>query len=324
IWKWIKIIVSGKVALKRQQAAEDAIALKMAKVATGQKLDRLPPGKIFGMSVTEPKSTVGRNEDVTPATKKVDGISEDSKDLPRVSSNDAAPARVQNCSDSLETTSRSRSLLFDAGKPEDARETTLVSQTSVETLARLFPNTKLSVLQLVLQRCGQDLLKAIEYFASDSLGIAESAISTSIGHASSAFRPPQTVVDNGAGEQQQQPIPGTMLAPIYTSLSRNVYGDAGYCLLNIVPTEQFAKGTDLPLAKTTADQETVALNFRYNNYFTTGVQQQLRDAHMCAQVAADRLSAARSAGILHHLPPAMLPSIPCVQPNCTQCNYKFT
>ena len=96
--------------------------------------------------------------------------------------------------------------------------------------------------------------------------------------------------------------------------------------MNIVPTEQFAKGTDLPIAKTAVDQETVALNFRYNNYFTSGVQQQLRDAHMCAQVAADRLSVARSAGILHHLPPAaaMLPSIPCVQPNCTQCNYKFT
>ncbi|XP_024889156.1 doublesex- and mab-3-related transcription factor A2-like isoform X1 [Temnothorax curvispinosus] len=320
-------VVFGKVALKRQQAAEDAIALKMAKVATGQKLDRLPPGKIFGMSVTEPKATVDPNEDATPAAKKLDGVSEDSKDPPRTSStNDALPARIQNvCPDSLETSSRSRSLLFDAGKLESARESTLVSQTSVETLARLFPNTKLSVLQLVLQRCGQDLLKAIEYFASDSLGLAEPAMSTSIGHASSAFRPPQTIVDNSAGEQQQQQsIPGAMLAPIYTSLSRNVYGDAGYCLLNIVPSEQFAKGTDLPIAKTTADQETVALNFRYNNYFTTGVQQQLRDVHMCAQVAADRLSAARSAGILHHLPPAVLPSIPCVQPNCTQCNYKFT
>lgn len=45
------------MALKRQQAAEDAIALSMAKVATGQKLDRLPPGKIFGMAVTEPNPT---------------------------------------------------------------------------------------------------------------------------------------------------------------------------------------------------------------------------------------------------------------------------
>ena len=43
-----------QVALKRQQAAEDAIALSMAKVTTGQKLNRLPPGKIFGMTVTEP------------------------------------------------------------------------------------------------------------------------------------------------------------------------------------------------------------------------------------------------------------------------------
>ncbi|XP_070516349.1 doublesex and mab-3 related transcription factor 3, truncated [Cardiocondyla obscurior] len=320
-------VMAAQVALKRQQAAEDAIALKMAKVATGQKLDRLPPGKIFGMSVTEPKSTADQNEDATTAGKKLDATPEDSKELSRTSSNDTLPARVQSCSDSPETSSRSRSLVFDAGKLENARETTLVSQTSVETLARLFPNTKLSVLQLVLQRCGQDLLKAIEYFASDSLGIAEPAMSTSIGHASSAFRPPQTIVDSGAGEQQQQqqqPIPGTMLAPIYTSLSRNVYGDAGYCLLNIVPTEQFAKGADLPVAKTTNDQETVALNFRYNNYFASGVQQQLRDAHMCAQVAADRLSAARSASILHHLPPAVLPSIPCVQPNCTQCNYKFT
>lgn len=115
-----------------------------------------------------------------------------------------------------------------------------MSQTSVETLARLFPNTKLSVLQLVLQRCGQDLLKAIEYFASDSLGIEPLP---SVGGRASAFRPPrppQTIVDGGSGEQQPQQVTGAMLAPIYTSLSRNVYGDAGYCLLNIVP-EQFAR-----------------------------------------------------------------------------------
>ncbi|XP_020290247.1 doublesex and mab-3 related transcription factor 3, truncated-like [Pseudomyrmex gracilis] len=318
-------VMAAQVALKRQQAAEDAIALKMAKVATGQKFDRLPPGKIFGMSVTEPKSTAEQTEDA----KKIDGISEDlRKDLPHTTVNSILPARLQNCSDSSDSCSRSRSLLFDANKMDTSKELAPVSQTSVETLARLFPNTKLSVLQLVLQRCGQDLLKAIEYFASDSLGIVEPTLSTSIGHTSaSAFRPPQTVADNAVGEQQsqqQQPVSGTMLAPIYTSLSRNVYGDAGYYLLNIVPTEQFAKGADLSLAKTATDQEAIALNFRYNNYFNPGVQQQLRDAHVCAQVAADRLSAARSAGILHHLPPAVLPSIPCVQPNCAQCNYKFS
>lgn len=64
------------MALKRQQAAEDAIALKMAKVATGQKLNRLPPGKIFGMAVTEPKSAVDTNKREDP---KENVESEDSK-----------------------------------------------------------------------------------------------------------------------------------------------------------------------------------------------------------------------------------------------------
>ena len=59
-----------KVALKRQQAAEDAIALCMAKVTTGQKINRLPPGKIFGMTVTEPDITKNSKEDA-PANQDV-------------------------------------------------------------------------------------------------------------------------------------------------------------------------------------------------------------------------------------------------------------
>lgn len=54
-----------KVALKRQQAAEDAIALCMAKVTTGQKINRLPPGKIFGMTVTDPDTN--KNKEGNPA-----------------------------------------------------------------------------------------------------------------------------------------------------------------------------------------------------------------------------------------------------------------
>ena len=50
------------------------------------------------MSVTEPKSMVDQNENTTPVTKKLDGISEDTNDLPRVSTDNALPARVQNCS----------------------------------------------------------------------------------------------------------------------------------------------------------------------------------------------------------------------------------
>jgi len=195
----------------------------------------------------------------------------------------------------------------------------------MESLARLFPNTKLSVLQLVLQRCGQDLLKAIEYFANNNLSIIDPAVASDISH-TSAFRPP-AIIDNITREEQEQqqqqqlPISSTMLTPIYTNLSKNIE-DAGYYLLNILPTEPFSRKTNLPKIDQT---DTVALtNFCYNSYFASGVQQ-LTDTHMCTQVTADRLSAARSTSIFHHLSPSMLSTgIACVQPNCAQCNYKFT
>ncbi|XP_053986843.1 doublesex- and mab-3-related transcription factor A2-like [Hylaeus volcanicus] len=296
-------VMAAQVALKRQQAAEDAIALKMAKVATGQKLSRLPPGKIFGMAVTEPKSTIDASKEDDLLRKEVEETAEDSKKESSLKDQCHEPPSV------VEDLANYKSqILFSAKSQDDAKESS-VSQTSVDTLARLFPNTKLSVLQLVLQRCGQDLLKAIEYFASDSFGLGSTAYA-------SAFRPPaQTIGETRPTDQ----LANTMLAPIYSSLSRSLYGD-GYCLLNIVP-DQFPKSIvadGLPI-KTTAqhDQDNVALNVQYNNYFNSGIQQQLRD-HVYAQVT-DHLPS--RPGFLH-LPP-VLPGIPCVQPNCAQCSYKF-
>lgn len=43
-----------QVALKRQQAVEDAIAMRLVSNETGKTIDALPPGKIFGMSISEP------------------------------------------------------------------------------------------------------------------------------------------------------------------------------------------------------------------------------------------------------------------------------
>lgn len=42
------------MALKRQQAAEDAIALHLASAESGTTYEYLPPGRIFGMQVTSP------------------------------------------------------------------------------------------------------------------------------------------------------------------------------------------------------------------------------------------------------------------------------
>lgn len=47
-------ITALQVALKRQQAVEDAIAMRLVSNETGKTIDALPPGKIFGMSITGP------------------------------------------------------------------------------------------------------------------------------------------------------------------------------------------------------------------------------------------------------------------------------
>lgn len=54
--------------MKRQQAVEDAIALRLASNESGQTFETLPPGKIFGMTVTEPcASTSAPKNQTAPA-----------------------------------------------------------------------------------------------------------------------------------------------------------------------------------------------------------------------------------------------------------------
>lgn len=111
-----------QVALKRQQAVEDAIALRLASTESGKSLDSLPPGKIFGMTITEPK------------TELTTSIIEDGKRSLDSRKQDASP---------VSSTSKSP----------------LVSQNAIEMLSSLFPHRKRSVLELVLRRCDLDLLR---------------------------------------------------------------------------------------------------------------------------------------------------------------------
>ncbi|XP_015188906.1 PREDICTED: doublesex- and mab-3-related transcription factor A2-like [Polistes dominula] len=319
-------VMAAQVALKRQQAAEDAIALRMAKVATGEKLSRLPAGKIFGMSVTEPKGISNKEEegngrDMSP--RKVDSPMEDST--------------KKNSTE--EGTTKSLKGIINGSTDKEVS----VSRRSVETLARLFPRTKLSVLQLVLQRCGQDLLKAIEYFASESLGI-DSMSNNEV--PTSAFRPPQTQVplDRERSTNDLDLSSNNLLSPISSNLTRNLYLEDAYRLLNVLPDHisknitpntgptiyptsmiHHSESPDPSTLPISYDQETVALTVRYNDYFASNMQQQLRD-RVYAQVTdrladhlADQLTP-RSATL--HLPP-VFPAIPCVLPNCTQCSYNI-
>ncbi|XP_044007467.1 doublesex- and mab-3-related transcription factor A2-like [Aphidius gifuensis] len=265
-------VMAAQVALKRQQAAEDAIALSMAKVATGKKLDRLPPGKIFGMSVTEPDSN-----EVSKKNKIANHSSKNQINLEN--KNDEKEKKLTDIKESQITVHE------EIEKMKDDKNETTISQTSVETLARLFPSTKLSVLQLILQRCGHDLLKAIEYFSNDNTNLNVNS--------SSVF----------------QPLPGSSssdytnifsLAPIYSNLSQNLYSDSCY-LLNIIPDQlsRTIESSELPR------YNNLALNVQYNTHFNSRVQQ-LRETNKSSFL---------------HLPP-MIPGLPCALPNCTQC-YKF-
>lgn len=145
-----------QVALKRQQAAEDAIALHLASVENGTNYEYLPPGRIYGMQVTSPCP--------------------DPPNSPEIDTSDP-PEREPDPPKS---------------SPELPKEEIIVSPASIEMLSKLFPNKKRSVLELVLKRCNHDLLKAIEHFnlnaKSQSQESVEVTSSDSSEH-SSAFKP---------------------------------------------------------------------------------------------------------------------------------------
>ncbi|XP_018574053.1 doublesex- and mab-3-related transcription factor A2-like [Anoplophora glabripennis] len=135
-------IMAAQVALKRQQAAEDAIALHLASAESGTTYEYLPPGRIYGMQVTSPESDSSDNA-VDPQS----------------------PA-------------------------EQNQEEVLVSPASIDMLAKLFPNKKRAVLELVLKRCNHDLLKAIEHFnLNNNHKQEDSDSSSSKAESASAFRP---------------------------------------------------------------------------------------------------------------------------------------
>lgn len=126
-----------KVALKRQQAVEDAIALRLASNEAGKVIDSLPQGKIFGMNVTEPKSEKDLKISVTSDS----------------SSDDIEVHKTTN-DNAQKGTSTTLSASVSSKSPN-------ISQNAIEMLSSLFPHRKRSVLELVLRRCDSDLLRLV-------------------------------------------------------------------------------------------------------------------------------------------------------------------
>ncbi|XP_069675760.1 doublesex- and mab-3-related transcription factor A2-like [Periplaneta americana] len=180
-------VMAAQVALKRQQAAEDAIALGLTAVATGTQYGYLPPGPIFGMAITAPKSqdrdTSGNDEialdspsmspvPLAPNNEESDTIdppvgNTTTEPLPSTVEPDNPQSeteklQINTTSDSEENRQRNPPTIISPKHVISQNNKTTLSPNSLEMLTRLFPNKKRSVLELVLRRCGDDLLKAIE------------------------------------------------------------------------------------------------------------------------------------------------------------------
>uniref|UniRef100_A0A8D9E853 Doublesex- and mab-3-related transcription factor A2 n=1 Tax=Cacopsylla melanoneura TaxID=428564 RepID=A0A8D9E853_9HEMI len=172
-------VMAAQVALKRQQAAEDAIAIGLAAVATGTQFGYLPPGPIFGMSITDPKDD---NPEKNESDDKLDtdnscpdklNETEDEDQENRHDVTDTKEDKYSSSEEEIEYDSQSDSckdynqnVTKYCNNTKNMNVTKLpvhgFSPSSLDLLVRLFPEKKKSVLELVLKRCGDDLLKAIE------------------------------------------------------------------------------------------------------------------------------------------------------------------
>ncbi|XP_075236493.1 doublesex- and mab-3-related transcription factor A2-like [Lycorma delicatula] len=160
-------VMAAQVALKRQQAAEDCIALGLTEVMTGKKFCFLPPGPIFNMVLPEQ----GENTQEQPSSSKSPESSEDIESPPPADSSiDVSP--VQCASEDKEKNQQDEQI---HPPPSNNISSTNFSPSSLELLVRLFPDKKRSVLELVLRRSGHDLLKAIEQCVAQT-GIQKSLV----------------------------------------------------------------------------------------------------------------------------------------------------
>ncbi|CAC5360634.1 unnamed protein product [Mytilus coruscus] len=140
-------VMAAQVALKRQQAAEDAIALGLRACTSEHGIPVMTQGPLWGSSTITP-----------PEKSKTD---EETKEKGTESGNER---RIDS------STPES----VDSGDKYHQEETTQYAPTTflpgrlnnLEILERVFPFQRKSVLELVLQGCSGDLVKAIEQFLS--------------------------------------------------------------------------------------------------------------------------------------------------------------
>lgn len=178
------------MALKRQQAAEDAIALGLAAVATGKQYGFLPQGPIFGFEVTDPKfASESENTSKSDETKQ-DASNETGCEAPE----------DEDVNVDVQTSDDEQREQLDVKQPWHRQD---VLECSLEMLVKLFPTKKRSVLELVLKRCGDDLIKAIEEIVPKTAGKL-GAVSADGGHRE--FQKLKATIDAADGKSAFRPV----------------------------------------------------------------------------------------------------------------------
>ncbi|CEF60410.1 Doublesex-and mab-3-related transcription factor 3 [Strongyloides ratti] len=140
-------VMAAQVALKRKQAAEDAIALGL-RVVSGQSINRLPQGPVWNFTkdeaiVTSPiLKNSDENNEICQNTKKESDIEKN----------------FDNIKDSYKNkiTINQSKTLFDFQKRIPP----------LQLLSKLFEDQEKQVLELILEGCNGDVLLAIEHFVS--------------------------------------------------------------------------------------------------------------------------------------------------------------
>lgn len=148
----------------------------LAAVATGNQFGYLPPGPIFGMKITDPqgkmqKTSYQSEEKYSQPNNFLLDELKNSKNAKTSNQTNEAETQQQPENEEKEKATSESAVTPEKTKSVPENETTAesscphtneVPSSALEMLSKLFPEKKKSVLELVLRRCGDDLLKAIE------------------------------------------------------------------------------------------------------------------------------------------------------------------
>ncbi|CAJ0956216.1 unnamed protein product, partial [Mesorhabditis belari] len=158
-------VMAAQVALKRKQAAEDAIALGL-RVVAGQSINRLPQGPVWL-----------DNEDEELEMADTEALDDSKSDGPSETPNpiDLEKEGTDTSEEISPPPLKKKSIVSKEVKKERPKQGRI---NPIELLSVLFEDQERRVLELVLEGCAGDVLQAIEHFVSAKKFKAEPSGST--------------------------------------------------------------------------------------------------------------------------------------------------